>query len=155
MTSADHTWSMLTVKSREILRPLPPVFPVLQQQVCLTSHYGDYISISPSTSDSAVGIRIWTSRRANAAKCRLLWHFYWLHLGGIKIAIPPSVGHQSTGEWLIPLPIVQIPALPSSGGICRRMWSIWRAFIASSRRARADHVIACDWSPAVSLYGRN
>lgn len=30
---------MLTVKSREILRPLPPVFPVLQQQVCLTSHF--------------------------------------------------------------------------------------------------------------------
>lgn len=95
---------MLTVKSREILRPLPPVFPVLQQQVCLTSLYGDYISISPSISDSAVGIRIWTSRRANAAKCRLLWHFYWLHLGGIKIAMPPSVGHQSTGEWVIPLP---------------------------------------------------
>lgn len=123
---------MLTVKSREILRPLPPVFPVLQQQVCLTSHFNCTSTVIIFQFHPQFLIQRLVSGSGHQGglmqlNAVLLWHFYWLHLGGIKIAIPPSVGHQSTGEWVIPLPIDQIPAIPSSGGICRRMWSIWRA----------------------------
>lgn len=65
------------------------------------------------------------------------------------------MGHQSTGEWVIPL-----PHRPDSSHTLIR-WNLSQDVVnlaginASSRGARAGHVIVCDWSPAVSLYGRN